>query len=102
MVVRQRPIESITTEGASPSSTTRFTAVVLRCSSVLWSSNRPSIFIGLNISNTYASVDYPSDAAVRPGVFYDVVLTAETPVAVGAYEWSFATTSAYNPDRKSV
>src|ERR1035441_5965113 len=65
MVVRQRPIESITTEGASPSSTTRFTAVVLRCSSVLWSSNRPSIFIGLNISNTYASVDYPSDAAVR-------------------------------------
>src|ERR1039457_1715036 len=64
MVVRQRPIESITTEGASPSSTTRFTAVVLRCSSVLWSSNRPSIFIGLNISNTYASVDYPSDAAV--------------------------------------
>src|ERR1039457_1705893 len=66
MVVRQRPIESITTEGASPSSTTRFTAVVLRCSSVLWSSNRPSIFIGLNISNTYASVDYPSDAAVTP------------------------------------
>src|ERR1035441_2903510 len=64
MVVRQRPIESITTEGASPSSTTRFTAVVRRCSSVLWSSNRPSIFIGLNISNTYASVDYPSDAAV--------------------------------------
>src|ERR1039458_6910030 len=65
MVVRQRPIESITTEGASPSSTTRFTAVVRRCSSVLWSSNRPSIFIGLNISNTYASVDYPSDAAVQ-------------------------------------
>src|SRR5664279_2557479 len=64
MVVRQRPIESITNEGASPSSTTRFTAVVLKCSSVLWSSNRPSIFIGLNISNTYASVDYPSDAAV--------------------------------------
>src|ERR1039458_9123823 len=72
MVVRQRPIESITTEGASPSSTTRFTAVVRRCSSVLWSSNRPSIFIGLNISNTYASVDYPSDAAVcRLGLHAD-------------------------------
>jgi hypothetical protein len=38
-----------------------------------------------------------STLTLRPGVFYDVVLTAETPVAVGAYEWSFATTSAYNP-----
>ena len=33
----------------------------------MWSSNRPSIFIGPNISNTYASVDYPSDAAVKGG-----------------------------------
>jgi hypothetical protein len=30
-------------------------------------------------------------------VFYDIVLTAETPIAVGAYEWSFAATSSYNP-----
>jgi PEP-CTERM motif len=30
-------------------------------------------------------------------VSYDIVLTAETPIAVGAYEWSFATTNFYNP-----
>ena len=28
---------------------------------------------------------------------HDIVLTAETPIAVGAYEWSFASTSSYNP-----
>jgi hypothetical protein len=38
-----------------------------------------------------------STLTLRPGVFYDVVLTAETPIAAGAYEWSFATTSSYNP-----
>jgi hypothetical protein len=38
-----------------------------------------------------------SALTILPRIFYDVVLTAETPIAVGAYEWNFATTSAYNP-----
>jgi hypothetical protein len=38
-----------------------------------------------------------STLTLSPGLFYDIVLTAETPIAVGAYEWNFATTSAYNP-----
>jgi hypothetical protein len=38
-----------------------------------------------------------STLTLRRGVFYDVVLTAETPIAAGAYEWSFAATSSYNP-----
>jgi hypothetical protein len=38
-----------------------------------------------------------STLTLSPRLFYDVVLTAETPMAVGAYEWSFAATSSYNP-----
>jgi hypothetical protein len=38
-----------------------------------------------------------SAQALSPRLFYEIVLTAQTPIAVGAYEWSFATTSAYNP-----
>ena len=38
-----------------------------------------------------------STLTLLPRLFYEIVLTAETPMAVGAYEWSFATTSSYNP-----
>ena len=38
-----------------------------------------------------------STLTLSPRLFYDIVLTAETPIAVGVYQWSFATTSACNP-----
>ncbi len=38
-----------------------------------------------------------STLTLSPRLFYDIVLTAETPIAVGAYQWSFAATSAYSP-----
>jgi hypothetical protein len=38
-----------------------------------------------------------STLTLLPDMFYDIVLTAETPIAVGAYEWSFASTRSYNP-----
>jgi hypothetical protein len=50
--------------GGSPASTTCFTVIVLKCLSVLWSSNRPSIFIGLDTSNTDSSVGYSNNAVV--------------------------------------
>jgi hypothetical protein len=38
-----------------------------------------------------------STLTLRRRTDYFIVLTAGTPIAVGAYHWSFAATSAYNP-----
>ena len=42
---------------------------------------------------TYAA----SDLTLSPSTLYSIVLTAETPLADGAYQWGFADTFSYNP-----
>ena len=65
------------------------------------------IIPGINLSTLNGSLDPvaagvytftpASTLTLSPRLFYEIVLTAETPIAAGAYEWSFATTSSYNP-----
>jgi hypothetical protein len=38
----------------------------------------------------------PADLLLSPGTSYFIVLTAESPIASGAYEWSYANTYSYN------
>jgi hypothetical protein len=44
---------------------------------------------------TYAAAP---NITLAPGTPYFIVLTAETPIASGAYGWNYANTSSYNPN----